>query len=46
MKLVGLTAYGIEIRNEEHNNFELHNIYGVSLLDHFYGIANAAIDEI
>ena len=45
MKLVGLTAYGIEIRNEEHNNFELHNIYGVSLLDHFYGIANAAIDE-
>lgn len=45
MKLVGLTAYGIEIRNEEHNNFELHNIYGVPLLDHFYGIANAAIDE-
>ena len=45
MKLVGLTAYGIETRNEEHNNFELHNIYGVSLLDHFYGIANAAIDE-
>ena len=35
MKLVGLTAYGIEIRDEEHNNLELHNIYGVGPMSRF-----------
>lgn len=45
MKLVGLTAYGIEIRDEEHNNLELHNIYGVSLLKHLCDVATASIDE-
>lgn len=45
MKLVGLTAYGIEIRDEEHNNLEMHNIYGVSLLEYLRNIATSSIDE-
>ena len=34
MKLVGITAYGINVRNEEHQNIELHDIYGCSLLQY------------
>lgn len=45
MKLVGVTTYGISIRNEEHKNLELHDIYGTTLLDYFYNIANTAVNE-
>lgn len=45
MKLVGVTAYGISVRNETHQNLELHDIYGWTLLDIIYEIANTAVDE-
>lgn len=45
MKLVGLTAYGIEIRDEENNSLELHDICERSLLDYLYGIAHKLLDE-
>ena len=38
MKLVGLTAYGIEIRDEENNSLELHDICERSLLDYMLRI--------
>lgn len=45
MKMVGVTAYGINIRNEAHQNLELHDVYGVSLLDYLYNIARTTVDE-
>lgn len=30
MKLVGITAYGINVRNEANQNLELHDIYMVN----------------
>lgn len=45
MKLVGVTAYGINVRNEDNKNLELHDIYGTTLLDYFFNIANRAVDE-
>lgn len=45
MKLVGLTAYGINVRNEVHRNLELHDVYGVALIDHLHEIANNGIGE-
>jgi len=45
MKLVGVTAYAINIRNEEHQNLELHDIYGTDLLNYFYNLANMTVDE-
>lgn len=43
MKLVGLTVYGINVRNEAHRNLELHDVYGVALIDYLQGIANAGM---
>lgn len=45
MKLVGVTAYGISVRNEDNRDLELHDIYGVELLNYFYTIANTAVNE-
>lgn len=45
MKLVGVTAYGINVRNEDNKNIELHDIYGTTLLDYFFNIVNRAVDE-
>lgn len=45
MKTVGITAYGINVRNEENQNLELHNVYGNTLLDYFYAVARTAVDE-
>lgn len=45
MKLVGLTAYGINVRNEAHRNLELHDVYGVALIDYLQEIANGGIGE-
>lgn len=45
MKLVGITAYGINVRNENNQNLELHDIYGATLLDYFYTIANTNVNE-
>lgn len=45
MKLVGITAYGLNVRNEASQNLELHDIYGQSLLGYFHGIANTVVDE-
>lgn len=45
MKLVGLTVYGISVRNEMHNNLELHDIYGTTLLDYFHNVVNTVVDE-
>lgn len=45
MKLVGITAYGINVRNEEHQNIELHDIYGGSLLQYLEQITNGLVDE-
>ncbi len=41
MKLVGVTAYGISVRNEANQNMELHDIYGISLLEYLFNITNA-----
>ena len=45
MKLIGVTAYGIRIRNEEKHDLELHDIYGAALLDYLKKIAEESIDE-
>ncbi|MBU9728475.1 hypothetical protein [Diplocloster modestus] len=45
MKLVGVTAYGINVRNEDSRNLELHDIYGKVLIDYFYDVASALVDE-
>lgn len=45
MKLVGVTAYGINIKNEDNKNLELHDIYGNTLLEYFFNIANRTVDE-
>ncbi len=45
MKLIGVTAYGINVRSEKHQDLELHNLNGTSLLDYFYNIAKSAEDE-
>ena len=45
MKLVGVTAYGINVRNEANQNLELHDIYGQPLLEYFNGIANTLVNE-
>lgn len=45
MKLVGLTTYGICVRNEGNKNMELHDIYGTSLLDYIYTEGKAALNK-
>lgn len=45
MKLVGITAFGINVRTEEHRNLELHDIYGISLLNHIYNKANLQVND-
>lgn len=45
MKLIGLTAYGLNVRNEKHQNLELHDIYGTTLLEYLQSIAEASVDE-
>lgn len=45
MKLVVVTAYGINIKNEDNKNLELHDIYGNTLLEYFFNIANRTVDE-
>lgn len=45
MKLVGVTAYGISIRNWEHEEIELHNVCGETLLEYFRKIAEKSVDE-
>ncbi|WP_320961774.1 hypothetical protein [Hungatella effluvii] len=42
MKLVGLTTYGINVRNAEQQQLELHNIFGRSLIDIIYDTATVA----
>lgn len=43
MKLVGLTAYGLKIRDMNHQNVELHDIMGWDLLDYLETIARQDI---
>lgn len=45
MKRVGITAYGINVRNEENKDLELHDIYGKSLLGYLESIAKNTVDE-
>ena len=45
MKHVGVTAYGINVRNQENKNLELHDIYGISLLEYLEGIAKNKVDK-
>lgn len=45
MKLVGVTAYGINVRNEAHEDLELHDIYGWTLLDIICDAANVTVNE-
>ncbi len=45
MKRVGITAYGINVRNEKNRDLELHDIYGISLLEYLEGIAKNTVDE-
>lgn len=45
MKLVGVTAYGICIRNEANQNMELHDIYGVSFLEYLFNVTNDIVKE-
>lgn len=45
MKLVGITAFGINVRTENHQNIELHDICGKSLIKHFYNEANLQVDN-
>ncbi len=44
MKLIGITAYGISVK-EEQQDLELHNLNGISLLEYFYDIARSSVDE-
>lgn len=39
MKHIGLTTYGINIRNEEHQQYEMHNILGTAFLDIIENVA-------
>lgn len=45
MKSIGITAYGIRVRNEDQKNLELHNIYGVSLIELIKNEAEIAVNE-
>lgn len=45
MRLVGVTAYGISVRNAVNNNLELHNIGGWTLLDIISEEANSIMGE-
>lgn len=45
MKSIGITAYGIRVRNEDHKNLELHDIYGVSLIELIKNEAEITVNE-
>ena len=38
MKLVGITTYGISVRDEANINLELHDVYGKKLLEYLYDV--------
>lgn len=44
MKLVGLSTYGICVRDENNRNKELHDICGVSLVDYLEDVALKSLD--
>ena len=45
MKLVGITTYGISVRDEANHNLELHDVYGKNFLDYLYDIAHTLSGE-
>lgn len=44
MKLIGVTAYGISVRDDQ-RNLELHDLRGTSLLRYFNDIAESSVNE-
>lgn len=45
MKLIGLTTYGINVRNTDNQNIELHNINGISLIEIINNAAQMNLNE-
>ena len=43
MKLVGITAYGINVRNEANRKFRIARYIWSIPLEYFYGIANTLV---